>query len=471
MMKQEVFRARGVLQGLNINLFAGESLGVYGMSNSGKTALLDLVEGRVRPHTGVLFLEGAIAPVGSREGFAARISSQSALVDGCPVWENLLVIRGHRRKKLALRPALLRRQVTALLADAGLKLDVDALVGDLSDAQRYMVEIIKAWLMDVRVILVDDFSSDFTAEETARLRFLMHKIKEEGVSFLITSCRLEALRTCTDRIAFLQAGRVVKTIANTPENQRAIDSVMAVLFPDSDIEKQPTPTVGRQLCNAHFKMEGDASLALQMHSGEIIAVVDSTGERLAVLQNRLKNQKEVLSLDHPPAPSGPHNAANGHKRGSMFTDFSLDDLVVEELSPVDNLCLGLFDRLSTTGVIRHRRMRNVAREFGTWLGSDALLERADCTGISQQDKAAIMMYRLLLHNPAVLVGWIPSLSMDLLVYRVVKRGLLELAQNGTAVCLLLDDVELLDDFADRYVLVTKKDVQENVSYSAITAAL
>ncbi|WP_343247869.1 ATP-binding cassette domain-containing protein [Diplocloster hominis] len=474
-MRRELFRAREivymqddrpVLDGLNLNVFQGESLGIFSVSKSIRNALVQVLVNRIAPASGILFLNGVPHTRITRETESLsviRILPRSSLVSARTVWENILVIRRRRHFSFLMNPAVMRKQAQSLLDEYGLQIDAGCLAGGLTPAQHYMVEILKAYVMGAQIILIDEFPFNFTADEYRKIRQLMKLIQDNGISFLVISSHMEAIKATTDRIAFLSRGKVLRIFCNIPEQLDRINRMVSVLLPSTPVEKNPVEAVKKErVCQVSFDTYTGQPLEVELYRGEITIVIDLTRTSLKALSGDGDVANGSVSVNFNRTAG---DNRNGHVRPHVLAmSFGGHDQLAAGLAPADNLCMGVYRRFSTLGVIKPRRIRSVKQEFSEWYENERVMEQPDSRELSRRAKAAIVVYRMMLRRPDVLIGRIVSTNRDVYTYQIVRKGLLDLSAGGAAVCLLLSGTELLEDFADRYIMITENGIHYNVPY-------
>lgn len=471
---------RPVLDGLNLNVFQGESLGIFSVSKSVRNALVQVLVNRVSPVSGILFLKGVPLTRSTEETESMsviRILPRSSLVQARTVWENILVIRRRRHFSFLMNPLIMRKQAQSLLDEYGLQIDAGCLAGGLTPAQHYMVEILKAYVMGAQIILIDEFPFNFTAYEYRKIRQLMKQIQNNGISFMVISSHMEAIKATTERIAFLTRGKVLRIFCNIPEQQEGINRMVSVLLPSTPVEKSPAETMEKEMsCRVSFDTYTGKRLEVDLYRGDVTVVIDLSRTSLKALSGdgEVANCSVFMNFDRNVCDSGsagdvirtrPHPQIPARRHPHVLAmSFGDHDQMAAGLAPVDNLCMGVYRRFSTLGVVKPRRMRSVKQEFSEWYENEWIMEQPDSTELSRRAKAAIAMYRMLLQRPDVLIGRIVSTNRDVYTYQIVRKGLRDLAAGGTSVCLLLSGTELLQDFADRYIIITENGVHYNVPY-------
>ncbi len=484
-MMNEIFRARDVvtanedrviLNGMNIKLMQGEILGVFGTFDSGKTTLLDLITGSVLPISGNVFLYGKKVPE-ERDGgikwpVLARIGGNSTLINGFSLWENIMVMRGSGIKYRYVNPSLMKKTVASLFKEYDIDLDPGMKAGQLSRFQCFLLEILKARFGKAEIILIDDFALECTYGEYLVLGDLMNRLKGEGVTFLITSCRIGLLKRYSDRISFLYGGRIIKSVCNKPQYDADIDCLLSTMFSKNPNHPEGNTTGAVVLSLRNLDVGLADEISFDLRQGEITSIIDPSKTVLTALSDKLINGKQTENgaIFYKGRRFISLNVQNA-KNGIVLIDHGALNRINEGMTVIDNLCMGFHRRFSRFGVIKHSVVKYVKKEFDTWYGSGKLTERTDCHNLPKRDRVALILFRLKLMNPSVVICRNPTSDTDMITYGMLEDCLAELAMNGAAVCLLNSNVEKIDDFADRYLIMAKGRLFYDVPYNKISDML
>lgn len=205
-----------VLSGVSLTLARGETLVVMGGSGSGKTVLLRLIAGLVRPDAGQIRLFGRnierlseeeLLPIRRRMGY---VFQASALFDSLTVFENVAY---PLREHTDLGDGEIRDRVVQYLSLVGLSPDVLPLLpAELSGGMRKRVGIARALVMEPEVILFDEPTAGL---DPTNARLVAELIAQVGTAACDTSIvvthDLELTKTVADRAAILIDGRFAVT--------------------------------------------------------------------------------------------------------------------------------------------------------------------------------------------------------------------------------------------------------------------
>jgi phospholipid/cholesterol/gamma-HCH transport system ATP-binding protein len=231
----KAFEQHDVLTGLDLEVPRGTTLTVMGGSGSGKTVLLRLTAGLIKPDRGRIEVlevetpplsEEAMLPLRQRMGF---VFQGAALFDSLTVYENVAY---PLREHASLPEAEVAERVHRLLARVGLH-DVDGkLPAELSGGMRKRVGIARALVLGPELVLYDEPTAGLDPTNARLIRDLVEGLKAEGASetAMVVTHDLEFARAVSDLIAILIDGGIaeigpVETIVHS--TQPAVQAFLA----------------------------------------------------------------------------------------------------------------------------------------------------------------------------------------------------------------------------------------------------
>ena len=190
------------VDGVDLDIAAGEALAIVGESGSGKSTLLRIVAGLEKPTTGTATLTGAGGP---------QMVFQDAGSSLTP-WLSIGETLGERLRGQKLSRAQIRGRVTEALAAVDLPPEVArARPGELSGGQRQRVGLARATMIPPAVLLCDEPTSALDASLAKSVLALIRDLRARiGMTVLFVTHDLAVARLMGDRIAVMQSGRVVE---------------------------------------------------------------------------------------------------------------------------------------------------------------------------------------------------------------------------------------------------------------------
>ncbi len=210
---RKTFGSSTVLHDVDLDLLAGECLGLVGDNAAGKSTLSKIMSGAYLPDGGEIRLAGeAVHLSGPAEARARRIEmvyQELSLCDTIDVAGNLFLGRELRRRGLLDKPAMIREGARMLSALDIRVPNMRAKVALLSGGQRQSIAIARAASFAPRVLLLDEPTSALAVAEVEAVLALINRVKAQGVAVVLVTHRLQDLFRVCDRIAFLYEGRKV----------------------------------------------------------------------------------------------------------------------------------------------------------------------------------------------------------------------------------------------------------------------
>ena len=201
-----------VLRGVDLDLYKGENLVVLGRSGTGKSVLIKVLVGLLKPDSGtvsmldqdVLALDSAgLDLLRLKVGFSFQ---NSALYDSMTVRENLEfpLVRNVRN----LTRAEINRQVEEALDDVGLKQVINQVPSELSGGQRKRIGIARTLILKPEIMLYDEPTAGLDPITCTDINNLINEVQERyGASSIIITHDLTCAKTVGDRIAMLFEGQ------------------------------------------------------------------------------------------------------------------------------------------------------------------------------------------------------------------------------------------------------------------------
>ena len=197
------FGGTRALDGVDLELRAGEVHALLGENGAGKSTLIKCLAGLHAPDAGEIM----------RPGRLAIIHQDLGLVDSMTVAENMALVAGYARPRLLIDWRRTQDRAAAFLARMGGGVAADARVRDLSVAAKAIVAIARALAVDARVLVLDEPTAALPESDVARLLAVLAGLRADGIALLYVTHRLDEVFRIADRVTVLRDGRVVTSAA------------------------------------------------------------------------------------------------------------------------------------------------------------------------------------------------------------------------------------------------------------------
>ena len=213
------FGSKKILDNVDLKIYPGDALGVIGPSGTGKSTILRVIAGLLKPDTGEVYIQGQKRQGIIEEGEASlgvgMVFQQSALFDSLTVDENIGFAL-YRYSKLP--PKKIRELVDRKLEIVGLPGTGDLYPAELSGGMRKKVSLARAIITDPNkpdeapcMILYDEPTAGLDPIASTRIENLIHDLLfKQGLcrAYAIVTHQASTIRLTTERIIFIYQGKI-----------------------------------------------------------------------------------------------------------------------------------------------------------------------------------------------------------------------------------------------------------------------
>lgn len=442
---------RNILTRVSLYLCRGEIIGLVGGLSSGKSLILQILSGREKPSAGHLFIGGQPRPWSEIPKLNVKlIGKDFGLIATLTIWENMLLVRKQTGlHQLSFYPGQQAANVASFFEKYAIHLDPDVYVEKLFNYQKLIVSVLLAVYCGYRTICLDDFDYEYSLQERNEINRLLRQLANDGVSFVLSSLSSASVEDLCDRMVFVSEGCTFYSIGYPSQDFSAfqIANLRESLFKGGSyrIGERKGAAPSRHF----FSFEGQSFSAF---CGEYIGIIDPGRERI----ERMFSNGVTYQADQ------------GKKKHWFENDLLMVDIpelghIVEWMSPAENICLGLFSRLSSGGVIPPKRLNFIGKQFARWRNAPELAQRRDCRGLSKVDAIALSVYRIKLARPKMIFFRSLFVGTDAYVRELLMQVFMELLNQGTTICACISS-DYFEDFADRYIVLQKNGSFSDLSY-------
>ncbi|MGR3804144.1 amino acid ABC transporter ATP-binding protein [Marinibacterium profundimaris] len=226
-----------VLDGIDISVGSGETVGLIGPSGSGKSTILRVLTGLLKPEAGQVRVGGEPinfdkpAEIRRLRDRAAIVFQQYNLFQNLTVLENVMIAPTKVRGR---KPRDVRPEAEHLLAKVGLADKINSYPDQLSGGQQQRVAIARGLCLKPEILLLDEVTAALDPELVSEVLDTIRGLAEDGMTMLIVSHEMGFIREISARVAFMADGKVVELgspaqIFDAPEKERTRDFVGKIL--------------------------------------------------------------------------------------------------------------------------------------------------------------------------------------------------------------------------------------------------
>ncbi len=206
----KAYRGRTVVQGVSVNVNAGEIVGLLGPNGAGKTTTFYMIVGLIRPTSGRIFFKGR--NISGKAMFErARmgmgyLAQEPSIFRKLTVAENIMAILETRRMTSRQR----KQRLDELMGDLGISGLANQKAFTLSGGERRRLEIARALVTDPAMILLDEPFSGVDPLAVYDVQEIIKNLKQRGLGILITDHSVRETLAIVDRAYLICEGRVLR---------------------------------------------------------------------------------------------------------------------------------------------------------------------------------------------------------------------------------------------------------------------
>lgn len=224
------FGRNQVLDHIDLDLKRGTVMGLMGENGAGKSTMMKCLFGTYKKDEGTIVFNGReVSFSGPKDALENGIAMVHQELNQClerSVVDNLFLGRYPVNSLGVVDEGLMRKEAAELFRRLDMTVDLDQPMRKMSVSQRQMVEIAKAISYNAQVIVLDEPTSSLMSQEVEKLFGMMRMLKEQGISLIYISHRMDEVFEICDEISVLRDGKLVMT---KPTSQTTMNELIAAM--------------------------------------------------------------------------------------------------------------------------------------------------------------------------------------------------------------------------------------------------
>ncbi len=458
------------LDQVNLTVEKGEIHAICGENGAGKSTLMKVLSG-VYPagsYEGEIHYDGKLAQFRSIRDSEAQgviiIHQELALVPLLSIAENLFLGNEIASGGVINWPLAFQR-TEALLAKVGLKESPSTPIEKLGVGKQQLIEIAKALAKDVRLLILDEPTAALQENDSQKLLDLMLELKEQGVTQIIISHKLNEIRRVADRVTVIRDGTTVSTMDRDEITEDRIirDMVgrdMASRYPERN------PQIGEMLMAVSDwnvthpeqprRIIEDAGFTVR--KGEIVGIAGLMGSGRTELAMSLfgrsygRNITGNVQIGGKPADVSTVTKAINAGLAYVTEDRKHLGLILDE--PIlRNISLANLAGIASRGVLSRAREQQVAEGYRQAMRIRTPSVFQQVGNLSGGNQQKVVLSKWMFTEPQVLILDEPTRGIDVGAKFEIYSLMNDLAAQGRGVVMISSEMPELLGMCDRiYVM-------------------
>ena len=457
---------------IDFDLRQGEVHALLGENGAGKSTLMSILYGLYSPDQGEIRVNGepveVTSPSRAIDLGIGMVHQHFMLVPVMTVTENI-VLGEEPTRGVLLDVREGARKVKELSDRYGLAVDPDAVIEQVSVGMQQRVEILKTLYRDARILILDEPTAVLTAQETQELFGVLRALKEDGVSIVFISHKLNEVLEISDRVTVLRRGEKVDTVPTEGATEASLARLMVgrdvLLRVEKASAKPGEPML--EVEDLHVRdrrgLEAVKGVSLTVRGGEVVALagVDGNGqlELVQAIAGVVVPESGRVSVGGQDVTG--HGVRDTTEAGLAHIpeDRQLCGLVLD-FTLAENLALREYRHppISSHGVLSIRgmteRARELLKEYDVRGGEPGTL----ASSLSGGNQQKVAVAREVASNPKLLIAHQPTRGLDVGAIEFVHGRLLQERDQGRGILLVSLEFEEIRALADRIVVIYEGEI-------------
>ncbi|MBQ0709292.1 MULTISPECIES: sugar ABC transporter ATP-binding protein [unclassified Ochrobactrum] len=467
------------LKRMNLTVRPGRVHTLLGENGAGKSTLMKILAGVFKPTAGTITLKGKpYAPKDPRDARAhgiAIVFQELSLSRNLTVAENIFA--NHEPSRFGfIRERELNGAAEKLIADLGLPVDARSRVGDLSIAQRQLVEIAKGLSLPADVVILDEPTSSLSDSEAEILFSIIERLKARGTAVIYISHRMEEIMRLSDDITVVRDGEYVST---AEKSQTSIDRLIALMvgremhdiYPPREAPR-PADTVRPILATKNLTVPGKFhDVSIDVKPGEVVGLFGLVGSGRSDVMKALFGMlppSGTIELDGKAITLG--SPSDAIRNGIAFvTENRKEEGLVLPHSVERNINMVALGQLAgPLGLMRSSAERAAAKAEVLRLAIKTASLDTVAGSLSGGNQQKIVLAKWLQTKPRILILDEPTRGVDVGAKFEIYRIIRELAASGAAILMVSSELPEVLGLSDRVAVMHNKRVAAVLDADGLT---
>ena len=465
------------LRGVSLSLRAGEVHGLVGANGAGKSTLIRILAGLTQPDHGRIVLDGAAIAIPTPHRAAdlgmSFIHQELAFVPGMTVIQNIMLGLPKQTRFGLIDWRATARDVASVARRVGITAPLFANVKGLSTAEKWLINICRALIRKVRLIVMDEPTASLSAAESEKLFGIIADLSKSGVTVLYVSHRLDEVLDLCSRVTAFRDGRSVAHIERAGLTRNTL--VEAIVGGSVErLGREVTDLSGNevvlQVTNL-ARLPRVKGVSFTLHRGEVLGIGGLVGAGRTELVRLIYGADRVDSghMTLAGASFAPRNPAAAVRAGlGLVPEERRAEALVLNKSVAFNLQLSNLARIARGPLIDYVRREALSLAAVRDLAIKTQSIEMPVERLSGGNQQKVVIGRWLLRAPKVLILDEPTRGVDIGARGEIHRLIRQLAAQGMAVLVISSEPDELPDLCDRVLVMVEGRIVREFSGDAVT---
>lgn len=464
---EKFFGTNQVLFDAGIDIVPGEVHALMGENGAGKSTMMNILTGVHEKTAGKITINGEEkyfdGPKDAENHGISFIHQELNVLPDMTIEENLFLNKEIKKMFGLVDAKEMRKQSVELLNRVGLNVSPDTVLSKLSVGSQQLIEICKALMTNAEVIIMDEPTAALSDAESRKLFEIIAKLKEEDVSIIYISHRMEEIFEISDRITVMRDGRYIKTLNKVDTNNAEIVKLMI----GRELTEQ-FPGRHTDIGDVRFEIKGYTDddlledVSLNVRAGEILGVSGLMGAGRSELMHAIFGDRKLTAgetyLDGERITVSSPKEAMNHGIALVNEDRKTQGLLLDK-SIRENITIANFDELSKNGMIKEKMEKDVVESSSKMFNIRAENIETLIKNLSGGNQQKAFIAKWVLTNPKLLILDEPTRGVDVGSKAEIYSIMNDLTKQGISIIMVSSDLPEVIGMSDRVAVMHEGKLQ------------
>jgi ribose transport system ATP-binding protein len=453
------------LNGVSFRVKRGEVHALVGENGAGKSTLIKVLSGAVKPDSGFITVDGKsmsyLEPREAIELGIAVIYQEFNLIPYLTVAENIF-LGNEDLKHMLIDDRRMINRTRETLERLGIEINPKARVRDLSVAYQQMVEIAKAVSKKVDILVMDEPTAPLSKKEVDSLFKLIETLRNQGISIIYISHRLDEVFKVADRVTVLRDGYYIDTLDVERTDKKHLISLMVgreigEAFPEGGYTQDERVLEVKHLYGQRFK-----NISLHLNRGEILGIAGLVGAGRSEVGRAIFGADATVSgkifMDGKEVKINSPKDAIRLGIGLLPEDRKLQGILLK-LSVKHNISLAALHLFLRHGLISSRKETRavIGLVKSLEVKTPFIDQRTDFLSGGNQQK--VVLAKWLATKSKILIFDEPTRGIDVGAKQEIYELMRQLTKNGISIIIISSEMPELIGMSDRIIVLCKGELR------------
>lgn len=458
----KIFPGVKALDDVHFQLRPGEIHALMGENGAGKSTFIKVITGVHEPEQGEIYLNGEKIrfknPREAQEHSIAAIYQHGTCYPFLSVTENIFM--GHEQVSKGLKSIKwndMHKQAKDLLVSLGSDINPKSNMGDLSVAERQIVEIAKAISTNAKIIIMDEPTAALSKRECEQLYTITEKLRDKGASIIFISHRFEDMYRLASRVTVF---RDAKYIGCWDVNGISNDKLIAAMVGRevTQIYPQKTGKIGEEIFRAdNISRTGYFNdISFSLRKGEILALTGLVGagrtevcecifgiEKLSSGKLFFENKEVIINEPLDAMNYGIGYLPEDRQKQGLFLDWEI----------YKNETIATIEKFTKFFTLNTKQEQKKAKELSEKVSVKALSVFDKASSLSGGNQQKVIIAKLLNSDLKMLILDEPTKGVDIGAKSQIYKIMVDLAEAGYGILMISSEMPEVLGMADRIAVM------------------